>query len=135
MRVRLVLLRSLAAAAALCLHGTGYAQSWEPVADSDTALYLIDRSSLVPAGGRVSGWVLVTGPQGTRLPDYGSRTQLMVFDCGARALALKAYEVYARPGGQGALLHTETYDEAALEFTPTSAESVGEKLLEAACSR
>ncbi|MGH8630547.1 MAG: surface-adhesin E family protein [Burkholderiales bacterium] len=109
------------------------AAEWEPVTDTETAIYLLDRGSLSSTQGRMRAWVLVTGPYGRGLPDYGSRTQLMVFDCGQRALALKEYVLHALPGGQGAVLRTEAYEDDGLEFTQPGPGSVGAQLLGAVC--
>lgn len=109
------------------------AAQWEPVTDTETAIYLLDRSSVSAAEGRSRAWVLVTGPYGRGLPDYGSRSQLMVFDCGARAVALKEYALHSLPAGQGVVLRTEAYADDRLEFTQPGPGSVGEQLLGAVC--
>jgi hypothetical protein len=109
------------------------AAQWEPVTDTETAIYLLDRSSVSSAEGRLRAWVLVTGPYGRGLPDYGSRSQLMVFDCGERAVALKEYALHALPGGQGVVLRTEAYADDSLEFTQPGPGSVGAQLLQAVC--
>jgi len=109
------------------------AAEWEPVTDTDSAIYLLDRATLTSEHGRMRAWVLVTGPYGRGLPDYGSRTQLMVFDCGERAVALKEYALHSLPGGQGVVLRTEAYEDDGLTFTQPGPGSVGDQLLGAAC--
>ncbi len=126
-------LRLLAAIAGALWCAAAAAAEWEPVTDTETAVYLLDRGSLSSTQGAMRGWVLVTGPYGRGLPDYGSRTQLMVFDCVDRAVALKAYALHSLPGGQGAVLNTESYEDDRLEFTRPGSGSVGAQLLEAVC--
>lgn len=118
---------------ASALSCTATAAEWEPVTDTEAAIYLLDRSSLSSAQGRMRAWVLVTGPYGRGLPDYGSRTQLMVFDCGEGAVALKEYALHSLPGGQGVVLRTEAYEDDRLEFTQPGPDSVGAQLLGAVC--
>ena len=127
--------RLLAAAAGVSICASTGALEWEPVTDTETAIYLVDRSSVSAADGMKRAWVLVTGPYGRGLPDYGSRTQLMVFDCDGLAVALKEYALHSLPGGQGAVLSTEVYQDAKLEFTRPGPDSVGSKLLGAVCDR
>jgi len=109
------------------------AQEWEPVTETDAAAYLIDKSSLVAEGGKKTARILVTGPDGQSLATYGSRIQRVVFDCAGGVMALKEYTLYALPGGQGAVLRTESYEDARLDFTRPAAGSVGERLLATAC--
>jgi len=127
--------RLLAAAAGVAICACAGAAEWEPVTDTETAIYLVDRSSVSAIDGTKRAWVLVTGPYGRGLPDYGSRTQLMVFDCDDLAVALKEYVLHSLPGGQGAVLVSEAYEDARLEFTSPGPDSVGSKLLGAVCDR
>jgi hypothetical protein len=91
---------ALAALASATLCGRSLAAEWEPVTETESAVYLIDRTSLGPAQAVQSAWVLVTGGHGRGLEHYGSRTQLMVFDCDRRAVALKQYALHSRPAGR-----------------------------------
>lgn len=127
--------RLLAAAAGVSICAAAGAAQWEPVTDTETAIYLVDRGSVSATGGMKRAWVMVTGPYGRGLPDYGSRTQLMVFDCSDLAVALKEYALHSLPGGQGAVLLSEAYEDAKLEFTRPGPDSVGSKLLGAVCDR
>ena len=128
-------IRMLAAIAAASACAIASAAEWEPVTDTESAIYLLDRSSLSATDGRIRASVLVTGPHGQGLPDYGSRMQLMVFDCAELAVALKEYALYSLPGGQGTVLHTETYRDEQLEFTHPGPGSVGAQLVSKACER
>ncbi|HWQ39334.1 MAG TPA: surface-adhesin E family protein [Burkholderiales bacterium] len=126
---------ALAALASATLCGRSLAAEWEPVTETESAVYLIDRTSLGPAQAVQSAWVLVTGGHGRGLEHYGSRTQLMVFDCDRRAVALKQYALHSLPGGQGVVLRAETYDDDKLEFSQQGPGSVGDQLLGAVCDR
>lgn len=108
-------------------------QGWRPVADTETEAYLIDPSTVVDVDGKKLASVLVTGHDGLPLPDYGSRLQLVVFDCAGNALALKEYALFARPGAQGQRLTSGTYGDSELDFTQPSDGSVGDKLLKFVC--
>lgn len=125
--------RPLCGFALLLLPLCALAQDWQPVTETDAAAYLIDKSSLVAEGDRKAARILVTGPDGQGLATYGSRIQRVVFDCTGGVIALKEYALYALPGGQGAVLRTESYEDARLDFTKPAAGSVGERLLTAAC--
>jgi hypothetical protein len=128
-------LRLLATIASASIGAAAIAAEWEPVTDTETAVYFLDRSSLSAVQDRKRAWIMVTGPYGESLRDYGSRTQLMIFDCANGALALKEYILHARPGGQGAVLRTEIYEDNRLDFTHPGPGSVGAQLLAAVCSR
>jgi hypothetical protein len=127
--------RLFAAAAGVSLCTAACAAEWEPVTDTENAIYLVDRGSVSVADGTKHAWVLVTGPYGRGLPDYGSRTQFMVFNCNDHAVALKEYVLHALPGGQGAVLLSEAYEDSKLEFTRPGPDSVGSKLLGAVCGQ
>jgi hypothetical protein len=128
-------IRLLAMIAASSVYASVPAAEWEPVTDTETAIYLLDRSSLSVTDSGIRAWVLVTGPYGRGLPDYGSRMQLMIFDCGGVAVALKEYALYSLPAGQGTVLRTETFGDEQLEFTQPGPGSVGEQLLGKVCDR
>lgn len=126
--IRVVLL-----AAACFLSAHAQAQGWRPVAETEVEAYLIDPGNVVEIDGKKLASVLVTGHEGLPLPNYGSRLQLVVFDCAGNALALKEYSLFARPGAQGQRLASGAYPDAELSFTHPSDGSVGDKLLKFVC--